>query len=70
MAQQVLFVLWKRKQGRPLSAGRRALEGERFYQQFKREASDRWELDTGDVAYWLGQAAVTDEVVRLAVEER
>ena len=49
---------------------------EQFYQQFKWDVLapievDRWALDTGEVLGWLESAAGgTDEVVRLAVEER
>ena len=49
---------------------------ERFYQQFKWSViapieADRWALDSGDVLGWLESAAAgTDDVVRLAVEER
>ena len=49
---------------------------ERFYQRFEWDviapiAADRWALDAGEVLGWLESAAAgTDEVVRLAVEER
>ena len=47
---------------------------ERFYQQFKWSfiapiEAHRWTLDSGDILAWLGSAAVTDDVVRVAVEE-
>ena len=52
-----------------------AATAERFYQRFKWDViapfeADRWALDTGEVLGWLQSAAGTDEVVRLAVEER
>ena len=31
--------------------------------------ADRWRLDFGDILGWLGSAAVTDDGVRVAVEE-
>ncbi len=49
---------------------------ERFYQRFKWDViapieADRWALDSGAVLGWLESAAAgTDDVVRLAVEER
>ena len=32
--------------------------------------ADRWALDAGDVLGWLESPAGTDDVVRLAVQER
>ena len=48
---------------------------QRFYQRFKWDVlapieADRWALDADDVRGWLKWVAGTDEVVRLAVEER
>ena len=48
---------------------------ERFYLQCKWVvlapiASDRWTLDVAEVERWLERASGTDDVVRLAVEER
>lgn len=53
-----------------------AATAERFYQQFKWSViapieADHWALDAGDILGWLeSEAAGTDGVVRLLVEER